>query len=438
MLAALVFVWSIPGATALRNILMLLSIMYFIPHAWLPRGAWRQLAGLKPTLTLYATLTVWMAFVALFISPETSWTLDEMRGQWLKSTLTFLLGIAVVLVVHSNDKSSDALWRVVATGLVAVFGIQALITLGDSLYLFWLSGKIPFQTARLTGSKTGMSYVANLLLALITAETLGRLLSGHHKLRVGPWGLVAAALAGLLCAYIIGARNGAIGILFLAAGAAFLYGFARRDRFGGRKVAAGLLAAFVTIGVVGWLFIKSDPRWEKFSETIPLALDTQTHKGWLDFKTYGLPRLSSGALAEESAYLRIAWLKEGAILALENPLGVGYGRNAFGHALERKYGQGMGHSHSSVLDFAIGAGLPGIALWLAFLGSLVLLSWRSYRKQANFPALALLFIVSGFFGRSLLDSNMRDHMMEMFMFLVGLFGAATCFENRGQAANART
>jgi hypothetical protein len=32
-----------------------------------------------------------------------------------------------------------------------------------------------------------------------------------------------------------------------------------------------------------------------------------------------------------------------------------------------------------------------------------------------------MFLVSGFFTRSLVDSNIRDHVLQQFLFLIGLF-----------------
>jgi len=86
-----------------------------------------------------------------------------------------------------------------------------------------------------------------------------------------------------------------------------------------------------------------------------------------------------------------------------------------------KYGYPFsGHSHSSVIDWSLEVGIPGLLLWLAFIWGLMRRGLRSWFRDKNPSGLLLLFVVSGFFGRSIVDSNMRDHMMEMFMMLLGI------------------
>ena len=76
-----------------------------------------------------------------------------------------------------------------------------------------------------------------------------------------------------------------------------------------------------------------------------------------------------------------------------------------------------GHAHSGLIDFAIANGLPGLALWLMFLCALFYTGWTAFALGRVAPALALMFIVSGFFSRSIVDSNIRDHILQQFMFL---------------------
>jgi hypothetical protein len=52
-------------------------------------------------------------------------------------------------------------------------------------------------------------------------------------------------------------------------------------------------------------------------------------------------------------------------------------------------------------------------LWVCFQQGLL-----SFFKNHSPQGLLLAFIVTGFFGRSLVDSNIRDHMLEQFVFLL--------------------
>ncbi len=126
-----------------------------------------------------------------------------------------------------------------------------------------------------------------------------------------------------------------------------------------------------------------------------------------------------------SVYLRIAWLKEGLLLVRDHPFGIGFDRNAFGHGLKAKYGRGVGHSHSGLLDMAIGLGIPGALLWLGFFASLAAIAWRRHRASGNYAAILLLLLLLDYGVRMVLDSVIRDHMLQQFMFLAGLAAVLT-------------
>ena len=171
----------------------------------------------------------------------------------------------------------------------------------------------------------------------------------------------------------------------------------------------------------------------KTLDTVPIALDTSTHKTWLDPHRYPLPTLPNGDPIDESAYMRIAWLKEGVSMVVQDPLGRGFGRNAFGHGLVEKYGEGKGHSHSGLLDLAIGVGVPGTILWLGFLASLLVLASRALRDDANPYAILLLLLIVDFGTRMLVDGIIRDHMVQMFLFLAGLLAMSIAVRKDGAA-----
>ena len=134
-----------------------------------------------------------------------------------------------------------------------------------------------------------------------------------------------------------------------------------------------------------------------------------------------------------SNYMRLARMKAGVDLTLENPWGVGFGRNAFGHAVMKKYGESSSHSHSGLIDLAVGTGIPGTLLWIGFLASLATLGWRSFRRTQDYCALALLLLVTGYGTRMVLDSTIRDHMLQMFLFLAAFLAVIAA----GQLARQR-
>ena len=148
-------------------------------------------------------------------------------------------------------------------------------------------------------------------------------------------------------------------------------------------------------------------------------MDTQTYRAWLDDRI-ALPRMSNGQPVDHSAYMRLAWFREGALATIDFPLGVGYGRDAFGQALQRKYGEGHGHSHSSMIDFALSGGVPGLLIWLVFSATLLRLGSRAYFEQKDPAGIALVLLVAGTLFRMVIDSNLRYHGLQQYLFLLGV------------------
>ena len=129
----------------------------------------------------------------------------------------------------------------------------------------------------------------------------------------------------------------------------------------------------------------------------------------------------SGRRLDESAYLRSAWARQAVDFIAEHPMGIGFGHDSFGNAMEMKYGTpGWGSSHSSWLDFALGTGLAGLALLLATAGVAMRSGWREFRTRHDAQALLLVFFVGGYLLRCLLDGHLSGWRLGLFAFIVGV------------------
>ena len=105
----------------------------------------------------------------------------------------------------------------------------------------------------------------------------------------------------------------------------------------------------------------------------------------------------------------------------EHPLGLGFGRDGFGRAIAEKYNYpGMVSSHSGWLDFALGAGLPGLALLLITAGLAIRGGWMSFRQHGDGGGLMLGFLVGGYLLRCLLDGHLSGWRLGLFAFIVGV------------------
>lgn len=417
LVGALLFVWSLPGTIALRSLLLLAAILLL--SSTLTRANFRRTVGMaRLPLLLIGLLTLWFVVQAVSISPETAWALGELYSQWLPALLSLALGLMLGRSTGQGN-GNGAGTSMLATGVVLVLGLQAAIAVAQSIWHWMSHGELIRQLVPLTGGKLEMSFVLNLLLAFLTVDFFCRATRRPPILQLPQWAVLALLLVAFASAYLAGARNGILGILFLSVSAISLFVFDQRRRLGVARTLFSACAIVIALAAFGVVHYQSDPRWQTFSETAKLA--------WkIDFKTpleddwNKLPRLSNGQPADQSAYVRISFIRTGLDLIAQLPLGHGYGRNAFGHALMALGQARHGHAHSGWIDLGVGGGWPALLLWAAFLANLIAAGLLAFLKRGNPHGLLLFFITTGFAGRMVLDSVNKDHMLQMFLFLAGL------------------
>jgi hypothetical protein len=446
-LILLFVVWPIPHTISVRDLLLFLVIATFGYLVWrAPPTRWWH--GLAWPIGFYIALTLWIVIVALFISPETVWSLDEIRGQWLKGMFALVAGgLAAMVFVRVGWMSRGLLvlfcvllLHALYVDVVALKGLveawqDPIARLGPlSLHVGILPGDPEYHyltllrgyewdQVMLTEGPDKSNLLSNMLLYFLLAELLHRLTVRQRWLPVGNAALAVMFAVAFYSIHVERARNGffEVSVVVLLFGALWLVRLRRQFGRGGLALALGALLLLPT--AIGYVSFATDARWQTFWQTVPVALDTQRHTAWLDLNS-PLPVLPSGEPVNRSNYMRIARLKGGAELALEHPLGVGYGRNVFGHIIKRKYGVAASHSHSGLIDMALGVGVPGALLWCAFFLSVGVVAARRYVYSHDLPSTLLLFVMTGYGVRMLFDSIVRDHMLQMFLFLAAFLAVA--------------
>lgn len=409
---ALLFVWSLPGTIALRWLLLLGAL------AVLARCDWRQVARVAslPLVPIVA-LTLWLLGQTAWLAVEPAWSLDELRGQWLPALLALLLGLLLAGRIDAKR---------LATAITLVFAAQAAIAVGQSIWHWLVHDDLLTQQVPLTGGKLEMSFVLNLLLAFITVDLFCRATGRVALLRLSSVAVAMLLLLALVSDLLAGARNSIISIVLVTVLALSLFMFDQHGRRGQKRILAAAIAIVAVIAALGAASYHSDPRWRKFAETVEIAWDIDRHSSWLDTSTLPWPKLNDGSDVEYSAYARIAFIHGGLRLIAEHPLGYGYGRNAFGHALRQQYPDArLGHAHSGWIDLGVGGGWPALLLWGGLLGSLMWRGWRAFFADGNPHGLLLLFLAFVYAARMMLDSVNKDHMLQIFLFLIGVLLVAT-------------
>ena len=422
ILGLLFFIWPIGGTISVRDISIFLLFFIFGHMAWRARPYFSTPKELAEPIVILAVLTAWIILQAIFISTETVRSLQEITGQWLKPLVVFLTGGMVGISTGPNEPGWGKSFFNSRNILTLLFSILLFHILYVDLSAVYIFARLPSCPQGLEDSPpawTKAADLSHLLLSMLCVEIYfrGRC---HKCIRVNNSFLFLSLPLTLFSIYLEAVRNGTVIAMLILLAFVILYFLKNIDA--ARKPAFLATAVVLTV-LFGYTSFKTEHTWGTFLETVPLALDTQHNRGWLNPIKYPYPKLKNGETVHGSNYERIAWFKEGVILVYENPLGIGFGRKAFGQALKKKYGAESirtTHSHSGIVDLAVGAGLPGFLLWMLFIVSVMYRSMKEFWTQESYCGLLLLFIAAHFTLRSIVDSVIRDHMLEMFMFFVGL------------------
>lgn len=416
----LLIVWSVPHTVALRYTLMtgLALCAFSVPAVRQAVAAqWRT----QPALWIYLALSAWLLIQVPTVAMHPQETLEELRGQWLKSSLSLLLGMGVMQLVRSTPGGSRA---VLFNQLFVALGLAVWIQGVDYLWAWLVHSEPSFNSTGIFNGKVQVSYLANLFLSLCMAEAFSRLCGGGRHVAASSPLLAVWALSAVAVTFFSGARNGLIGVVLLCVSTGLLVLYYAPSRISrGQRLGGFALLLCLAAGLAG-AQLKTDTRWARFVESTSYSFQTDTVLSWLDPRRYPYPILSDGQPLDDSAYERTAWIIVGMKLSAEHRLGVGFTRKAYSNTVMDKYGVAVRHSHSGLVEYTLGMGWPGIALWAAFLLAVFSQGLRRLLRKHDTLALATMFLVSGFAGRMVIENITRDHMMEMFMFLIGVMLAA--------------
>ncbi|MDZ4252755.1 MAG: O-antigen ligase family protein [Sulfuritalea sp.] len=322
-----------------------------------------------------------------------------------------LLLMTIGATVAMRTENGDALRGLVIAlvshiVLVAIFQYWQWQTLGH-----WPFGVMPFAERDYQSTLNGF------LIALLLADRLSLLIAGSAPLNFSTgvtWGLLIFALGADV---LLRARNGTlVSIVLLVTAVAILVSDFRCKR---RRVSRIVLAVGFA-ALMGGMSVSNDSRWQGFSESVVIGIESNSFF-WMTGDPNQLPLTPSGNPLEQSAYARVAWARQAVEAIARKPLGIGYGHDAFGRAIEEKYGhKGMGSSHSGWLDVALGIGIPGLALLLALGIATVVAGWRRFRYLNDGFGLLLAVSVFGYFLRCLLDGHFSGWRLALFSLIVGL------------------
>ncbi len=409
-LVLLLIVWSIPHTIGVRNtsgtLLLIMTFPYFLEHA----KAYGIPHSLKTFWKLLFILTLWILFQALFISPETAWSLKEIRGQWDVPLLFALLGMSL-----ASSKTHGTLYlRIMIYCMILLISHYVF----EALHEWNINDTITTRRSGIFGSPVLPSYINAFILAFLVADLYVFFFDRSKMILKVPVSVIIILISLVaFSTYLTRIRLGVIGILALLISGALLIAAYKKPK---AAFFSFTLLAFAVL--LGFHHYHDDARWNRLFNTVEQASDIEAHDGWIQnpkYMTKELPKLDDNQTVSASNYLRIAWAFKGLEMIIDKPLGVGFGRNAFGHETSREYNVFIGHSHSGLIDWTIGTGIPGLLLWLTFtVYILIYAAKHGFGKNKDPYAVALFLLTMSALYRSTVDSTLRDHMLQMNLFFM--------------------
>jgi len=430
LISLLFFIFSIPGTNALRYLLAVILLVFSIYNCYsIGFDKVRIILSNKYSRGFFLgllILTVYILVHSIFISHEMYWSLKEFKGHWLTPVLFLFLGILLAIISQRKTLfTPSSLITAIFLGMFAHILYLDIVAL-KALYTF---DNLISRYGGLTGSPVLANYLTNILIALTFAELISRHRINVRTLQFSNFFLIIILFILLFSQVVEGMRHGAISLFFLGIAVIYFYYYQNKRLPKKTKIFTSIAIFLLLIGPLIYSF-KFDSRWATLIQTIPIALDTETNKFWQD-RSQKIPKLPDGRQVSLSNYERMAWIYKGLEYITKNPIGLGFGRNAFGHSIQLNEGldsaRGM-HSHSSIIDLTLGIGVLGLILWLVILWYLLTLFLKSFIKSPNFYSISGFMLISGFFFRSLVDSNMRDHIFQQFFLLLGVIIVLLLYE----------
>lgn len=429
---SLQFIFSLSHAIALRTSLLLMA--FLIAFKYFREALQKRPKPLVYVVKLFVLLQVWMLAISGIIADQPSASFSEWKGQWLPVFMAFVIGIGLArALTMSRLKDPRAVVSMSILIPITIFlGLNALVIVYDWI----LAGRFLPSMAGL-GDHHGISgYLVALLEPILIADILSRLFKGNRLLPV-PGRVVLAILMLAICT-LVGTtnRNGILSTILTFILVAVMMFAEIRKRYSLERIIAFALASLVAISAIALVSYKTDPRWQNFIDTVPVAWDIDRDLLWLDGDGNDFPSTPDGEKVDISEYSRIAWAHEGWRMLMAHPWGLEIARDTF-HKLElAKYGHaGMAHSHNSWIDFGLEVGIPGLLLWAWILLLMAQFGWRTWQIQKEPLGLALAVLVIMLAVRGLMDSIFRDHEIVQFMLVAGLLFGTLSF---GRAEARRT
>jgi len=411
LISILIFIWPIPGTISIRNIvtytILVLLLYNTIKHD--KKALINLYKKTKSLLFILSIFLIWLIFQALFLSEHSTYILNEIRGQFLTPIIYFIIGLLLYNYNFISINKRIILNLIFFSGFAHILIITVYAT-----FYFLTNHNLPYRFELLMRVDE-ISFYTNLFYIIFLTEIYYRINFKNNFLFLNRYFMFIFFLIFIFSIYLQGMRLGVLS--FISTSSFFfliLVIFMDTNKI---KKIFYLFVIVIFLSTLSIYSIKKDSRWDTLIQTIPIAISSDSLY-WLNKQKYEIPKLPNGKSVNLSNYLRIAQQVNGYKMIINYPFGVGYSRRAYKHALEKKYNMGYGHPHSGILNFILGVGIIGFLIYLIFLISIVKIANKNKNNEIFY--IFTIIIIITYHSRALIDMTFQNHMLQLFMFFLGI------------------
>jgi hypothetical protein len=418
----LIQLWTIPHTIAARYICEVLLLILIFSS----RLEWKLILGKSKLLVLFFAYLLIQLF---FFSTDLKTGLKGFKSEWMQFIVFSIIGAGAGLYFAKQKTSNLLLYFGIA------FLVVPLIHLILSLFKFIEAGVIPWGYWGINDHHADLGYKT--LLASIFLSTF---LFFETKKKLLTWICILLLIACIASPLIAQSRAGVIFVLLSLLFVFLIYVFIFQSRRSLRlKDFLILIMGLFFVGLIIKSGISADPnRWGGMISRALVGFHGDPNLVYCN----GIENLRSAILAEGIAITpqiesgiksvedgdgaRIMAARSGLLMAAENPMGINGSKQAYQTAITQ-YCQKppaifIPHTHNGWIDTALAIGIPGALLLLLIMLNYATQGFRMIRSGSRTNPFAIALFVSAaiWILRGILDSTLRDHMLEMQAFTFAL------------------
>jgi hypothetical protein len=422
-LFTLIPLWNIPHTIAGRYVCEAILLIVIISY----KPDWKLFFGKNKILLIFF---LYLFFQLLFFSENFRTALSNFRGEWMHFILFSIIGSGVGLI----------LGKMSPTKILLYLGIAFSLPLCIHLILFLIKG---IQTETIPWRYIGINEIHGDLgyTALEAAILLFTFYLYQAKNKTARYSAIGLTLICILSPLLAGSRGGtgftALSLMLIAV---FHFFIGPEKKMGIRNKLLTGCAIAVSVLTIWMAGAAIDPnRWG--ANTIS-RLSTGLEGNPSEVYCNGIASLEDG-LKQNGVKItpeiqagvnsvvdgdgaRVMAARSGVMLMLQHPMGIDQSKQAYQIAI-RQYCNDepkifISHTHNAWIDTALAIGIPGIVLLFLVMLQYAKLGYAAcIKKTTNSPfGVALLASAVLWTLRGILDSTLRDQMLEMQAFILSL------------------